>query len=34
MYFGGEKDTDEGMLKEIRALYSGKVVSAADLDVY
>jgi len=34
MFFGGEKDTEEGMLKEIRALYPGKVVSAHDLDVY
>jgi ribonuclease BN (tRNA processing enzyme) len=34
MFFGGEKDTEEGMLKEIRDLYPGKVVSAHDLDVY
>ena len=34
MFFGGEKDTEEGMLKEIRERYSGKVVSAHDLDVY
>jgi ribonuclease BN (tRNA processing enzyme) len=34
MFFGGDKDTEEGMLKEIRASYSGKVVSAHDLDVY
>lgn len=34
MFFGGEKDTEEGMLKEIREHYSGKVVSAHDLDVY
>jgi ribonuclease BN (tRNA processing enzyme) len=34
MFFGGEKDTEDGMLKEIRASYSGKVVSAHDLDVY
>ena len=34
MFFGGEKDTEEGMLKEIRNLYPGKVVSAHDLDVY
>jgi ribonuclease BN (tRNA processing enzyme) len=34
MFFGGEKDTEEGMLKEIRESYPGKVVSAHDLDVY
>jgi ribonuclease BN (tRNA processing enzyme) len=34
MFFGGERDTEEGMLKEIRQLYGGKVVSAHDLDVY
>lgn len=34
MFFGGDKDTEEGMLKEIRDLYGGKVVSAHDLDVY
>src|SRR5256885_1086005 len=34
MLFGGEKDTEEGMLKEIRDSYPGKVVSAHDLDVY
>jgi ribonuclease BN (tRNA processing enzyme) len=34
MFFGGEKDTEDGMLKEIRDLYPGKVVSANDLDVY
>ena len=34
MFFGGEKDTEEGMLKEIRESYSGNVVSAHDLDVY
>lgn len=34
MFFGREKDTEEGMLKEIRDLYRGKVVSAHDLDVY
>jgi ribonuclease BN (tRNA processing enzyme) len=34
MFFGGEKDTEEGMLKEIRDSYSGNVVSARDLDVY
>jgi len=34
MFFGGEKDTEEGMLKEIREHYPGNVVSAHDLDVY
>jgi len=34
MFFGGEKDTEEGMLKEIREKYPGQVVSAHDLDVY
>jgi ribonuclease BN (tRNA processing enzyme) len=34
MFFGGEKDTEEGMLKEIRESYAGKVVSAHDLDIY
>ncbi len=34
MFFGGEKDTEEGMLKEIGDSYAGKVVSAHDLDVY
>ena len=34
MYFGGEADTEEGMLNEIRQLYHGKVVSAHDLDIY
>jgi ribonuclease BN (tRNA processing enzyme) len=34
MFFGREKDTEEGMLKEIRDLYGGKVVSAHDLEVY
>jgi ribonuclease BN (tRNA processing enzyme) len=34
MFFGGEKDTEEGMVKEIRDRYSGKVVSAHDLEVY
>jgi ribonuclease BN (tRNA processing enzyme) len=34
MFFGGAKDTEEGMLKEIRDLYPGQVVSAHDLDVY
>jgi ribonuclease BN (tRNA processing enzyme) len=34
MFFGGEKDTEEGMLKEIRDSYAGQVVSAHDLDVF
>ena len=34
MFFGGETDTEEGMLNEIRQLYNGKVVSAHDLDIY
>ena len=34
MFFGGERDTEEGMLKELQGLYSGKVVSAHDLEVY
>jgi ribonuclease BN (tRNA processing enzyme) len=34
MFFGGEKDTEEGLLKEMRSNYNGKVVSAHDLDVY
>ena len=34
MYFGGPKDTEAGMLAEVRARYKGKVVSARDLSVY
>jgi ribonuclease BN (tRNA processing enzyme) len=34
MYFGGSKDTETGMLAEIRSKYKGKVVSARDLAVY
>ena len=34
MFFGSEKDTEAGMLKELEPLYSGKVVSAHDLEVY
>jgi ribonuclease BN (tRNA processing enzyme) len=34
MFFGGEKDTEEGLLKEMHESYPGKVVSAHDLDVY
>ena len=34
MFFGGEKDTEEGMLKEMREFYPGKVISAHELDVY
>ena len=34
MSFGGEKDTEEVLLEEMRAAYRGNVVSAHDLDVY
>jgi ribonuclease BN (tRNA processing enzyme) len=34
MFFGGEKDTEEGLLKEMRSNYNGKVVSAHDLEIY
>jgi ribonuclease BN (tRNA processing enzyme) len=34
MFFSGEKDTEEVLLLEMRSSYSGKVVSAHDLDVY
>jgi ribonuclease BN (tRNA processing enzyme) len=34
MFFGGAKDTEDGLLQEIRQHYSGKVVSAHDLDIY
>jgi ribonuclease BN (tRNA processing enzyme) len=34
MFFGGAKDTEEGLLKEMRQFYGGNVVSAHDLDVY
>ena len=34
MYFGGAKDTEAGMLAEVRSRYNGKVVSAHDLDIY
>ena len=34
MYFGGAKDTEAGMLAEVRSRYKGKVVSAHDLDIY
>jgi ribonuclease BN (tRNA processing enzyme) len=34
MFFGGPTDTEAVMLKEIRAGYKGRVVSAHDLDVY
>jgi ribonuclease BN (tRNA processing enzyme) len=34
MFFGGAKDTEEGLLKEMRQFYGGKVVSAHDLDVF
>lgn len=34
MFFGGAKDTEEGLLKEVQERYKGKVVSAHDLDIY
>jgi hypothetical protein len=34
MFFGGAKDTEEGLLQEMRQHYTGKVVSAHNLDVY
>jgi ribonuclease BN (tRNA processing enzyme) len=34
MFFGGEKDTEEGLLQEMHQFYSGKVVSAHDLDIF
>ena len=34
MFFGGPTDTEAVMLKEIRAGYKGRVVSAHDLDIY
>lgn len=34
MFFGGSTDTEAVMLREIRAGYKGRVVSAHDLDVY
>ena len=34
MFFAGEKDTEEGLLKEMRSGYGGNVVSAHDLEVY
>lgn len=34
MYFGGPEDTEMVMLREVRAGYKGRVVSAHDLDVY
>ncbi|MFL6228341.1 MAG: MBL fold metallo-hydrolase [Pyrinomonadaceae bacterium] len=34
MFFGGAKDTEEGLLQEMHRLYGGSVVSAHDLDVY
>jgi len=34
MFFGGPKDTEEGLLKEMHEFYPGQVVSAHDLDVY
>ena len=34
MYFGGPTDTEATLLRELRAGYKGRVVSAHDLDVY
>lgn len=34
MFFGGEKDTEEVLLEEMRSAYKGKVVSSHDLDVF
>jgi ribonuclease BN (tRNA processing enzyme) len=34
MFFGGEKDTEDLLLKEMHEAYRGDVVSAHDLDVY
>jgi hypothetical protein len=34
MFFGGAGDTEEGLLREIQELYTGRVVSAHDLDIY
>ncbi|HKP04747.1 MAG TPA: MBL fold metallo-hydrolase [Chthoniobacterales bacterium] len=34
MFFGGDKDTEEGLLKEMHSLYQGDAVSANDLDIY
>jgi len=34
MFFGGEKDTEDVLLKEMHEFYSGKVVSAHDLEIY
>ena len=34
MFFGGEKDTEEGLLQEMHQFYSGKVVSSHDLDIF
>jgi ribonuclease BN (tRNA processing enzyme) len=34
MFFGGEKDTEEVLLQEMHRGYSGKVVSAHDLEFY
>jgi ribonuclease BN (tRNA processing enzyme) len=34
MFFGGAKDTEEGLLQEMRQHYTGKVVSAHDLDIF
>jgi ribonuclease BN (tRNA processing enzyme) len=34
MFFGGDKDTEDGLLKEMHSFYQGDVVSAHDLDIY
>jgi hypothetical protein len=34
MFFGGAKDTEEGLLQEMHQHYAGKVVSDHDLEVY
>lgn len=34
MYFGGPRDTDAELLREIRRGYRGKVVAGKDLDIY
>jgi ribonuclease BN (tRNA processing enzyme) len=34
MFFGGDKDNEEGLLREMQQQYKGKVVSAHDLDIY
>jgi ribonuclease BN (tRNA processing enzyme) len=34
MFFGGEKDTEEGLLREMHEFYKGSVVSAHDLETF